>query len=756
MLRTLSLLLTLLLPLGSVARGSVHPEAEVADTLIQVDKVQVTAIKQGLSLRTEPVAATLIGQRALERNQVSALKHLSTNVPNLHIPDYGSRMTFSIYVRGLGARIDQPVIGMNIDNVPLLNKNNFDGELAEAERVEVLRGPQSTLYGRNTMGGVINLYTRSPLTYEGVRLLGEYSSGNSYRVQASSYYKLRENLGTSVTGYYTASDGFYRNEHTGKMCDWEQMGGGRWKVQWRGQNGLKIDNTLSFSRLRQGGYPYAYIGEEKLDETGQSIIRPGEIRYNDPAGYERTTVSNGLTLSYEMERYTLSSITSYHYSDDRMTLDQDFLPLSYFTLQQALREHSVTEDLLLRSRYEGRYNWLVGAFGFYRHGVMSAPVLFKQTGIEELILKHANAHSEEQYAIDEPTLPLLSDFRTPVGGGAIYHESRLRLGKWLLSAGLRVDVEHTTLHYQSRVEMDYTLTKPDGDSSNRHISINDKNTLSQTFCEVLPKLSALYAFDEQNNLYATIAKGYKAGGYNTQIFSDILSERLKYRLARLPYPEGEDDTVLSYKPEKSWNFEVGGHFSCLSGVLRGDMALFYILVRDQQLTVFPAGQSTGRMMTNAGRTRSWGGEFSLQALPWRNLTLNLAYGYTNAKFVRYNDGQADYRGNFLPYAPQHTLSLHAAWSIPTGVKWLGEVVLLGGMRGTGEIYWNEANTRSQPFYALVDASLRLEHRHYTLALWGRNLANTAYDTFYFKSIGNEFVQRGRPRTFGITVTINID
>ncbi len=728
-----------------------------ADTLIRVDEVQVTAIKQGLVLRSQPVAASIVGGRAIARGHVDALKDLSQTAPNLHIPDYGSRMTSSIYVRGLGARIDQPVIGLNIDNVPVLNKNDFDMEIADAERIEVLRGPQSTLYGRNTMGGVVNVYTLSPLTYEGVRLLAEYGSGNTCRVRASSYYRATPDLGLAVTGYYTRSDGFFENRATGEPCDWERMGGGRWKMQWRGRRGLKIDNTLSLSVLDEGGYPYAYAGRDLIGEDGKPIIRHGEIRYNDPSAYRRTTVSDGLTIRYDAERFSVSSITSYRYSDDCMTLDQDFLPLSYFTLRQALREHSVTEDVVFRSRGTQRYRWLLGAFGFYRHGRMSAPVHFKKTGIEELIEKNANEHLGpiwgESYTIGADELPLLSDFRNPVCGGALYHESELRLGRWHLTAALRIDVEHTALRYRSRVDMDYTAQKPGEGPVAKTISIDDRHRIAHTFCEVLPKFSALYAFDETRNLYVSVSKGYKAGGFNTQLFSDILSEKLKWRMAGTQYDEPD---LMSYEPEQSWNYELGGHFSCMEGAVRGDFALFYIDVRNQQLTVFPEGQSTGRMMTNAGRTRSFGAELSLQVSPWRALDLNVAYGYTNARFVRYDDGKENFRGNYLPYAPQHTLSARATWTHPTGVAWLGDVVLQAGVRCTGDIYWNEANSLRQPFYALTDASVRIEHRHYTIDLWGRNLTGTPYDVFYFKSIGNEFVQRGRPRTFGITLSINID
>ena len=764
-------ILLLMLPLVTAAAGRHSPgphtattgervntaeEEPAADTVIVVDKVQVTAIKQGLVLRSQPVAASIVGSRAIGRGHIDALKDLSQSVPNFHVPDYGSRMTSSIYVRGIGARIDQPVMGLNIDNVPVLNKDNYDTELADAERIEVLRGPQSTLYGRNTMGGVINVYTLSPLTYEGVRLSAGYGSGESYKFRASSYYKLNPDLGMAVTGYYTHTGGFFENLATGEKCDWERLGGGRWKTQWRGRTGLRIDNTLSFSMLDQGGYPYAYAGADIIGDDGQPVIRHGEIRYNDPCSYRRTTISDGLTIRYDAGSFSVASITSYQYSDDEMLLDQDFLPVSYFTLKQARTEHDITEDVVFRSPEKGPYRWLFGAFGFYRHGVMNAPVLFKQTGIEELILKNANEH-DPQYtydAWDGNELLLGSRFRTPSAGGALYHESNYTAGQWRFTAGLRFDFEHARLRYHSSTETGYTATdRVNGTTSHYPLSIGIRNTLKQNFTELLPKFSVLYAFDEIHNLYISVAKGYKAGGFNTQMFSDVLQQEM---MREMGFGTAYDvDKVVSYKPEYSWNYEFGGHFSCMDGAVRGDFALFYIDCRDQQLTVFPEGTTTGRMMTNAGRTRSLGGELSLQISPWRNLDVNAAYGYTDARFVRYNDGKQDFRDNRLPYAPQHTLAARAAWTIPTGVSWLGDVVLQAGVRCAGRIWWNEENSLSQPFYALAEASVRFEQKHYSIDVWSRNLGDEKYDVFYFKSIGNEFVQRGRPQTFGITLNINL-
>lgn len=754
-------------PFASRAEGSCMPSGLQIDTVIRMDKVQVTAIKQGLVLRDQPTAATTVGSERIARRRIDALKEISSLAPNFYIPDYGSRMTSSIYVRGLGARIDQPVMGFNLDNVPVLNKDNYDMELADAERIEVLRGPQSMLYGRNTMGGVINVYTLSPLTYEGVRLGAEYGSGDSYKFRASSYYRLNPDLGMAVAAYYSRTGGFFDNLSTGEKCDWERLGGGRIKTQWRSRRGLRVDNTLSFSVLSQGGYPYAYAGKDLSDDNGNPIIRHGEIRYNDPCSYDRTVLTDGLTVRYDAARFSISSITSYQYSDDEMILDQDFLPLSYFTLKQARTSHAVTEDLVFRSREEKVYRWLFGAFGFYRHDRMDAPVRFKQTGIDELILKYVNAVSPNYVTLwDDEEFTLGSRFRTPSVGGAFYHESNYTTGRWRFTAGIRIDYEFSRLHYRNNTSTGCTRHEILDDGSLRpdrykQIDIDNDNRLQQSFTEWLPKLAVTCLIDPANMLYASVTKGYKAGGFNTQMFSDVLQQQMMkdYFSVGTKYDVRK---VVTYKPEMSWNYELGGHFSVARSQLRIDAALFWIECRDQQLTVFPDGTTTGRMMTNAGRTRSRGVEISLQAAPWRTLDLNVSYGFTDARFRRYRPGLrddhgrlTDYAGKRIPYAPRNTFAASADYPIRIGRRWLERIVLHGGVQGIGTIAWNEQNTFEQPFYTLVDASMRFEGMHYSVDIWGRNLAGTRYDTFYFESIGNAFVQRGRPRTFGITLNINL-
>lgn len=738
-----------------------HPieeiETEAADTTILVDRVQVTAIKQGMVLRSEPIASTIVGRTQAERKQITTLKGLADVVPNLHIPDYGSRMTSSIYVRGLGARIDQPAIGLTIDNVPVMQKNAFDMELSDIERMEVLRGPQSTLYGRNTMGGVVNIYTLSPFRYEGARLQMGYSTGNTLSLRVSFYEQFSDKWATSVSAYRTSSDGFFKNCLTGADTDWEKNYGGRWKLLFRNNKGLRIENTLALAETEQGGYPYAFLGGRSAGVTNSDgyAVTPGQIAYNDSCRYERLTVSDGLTIQYETDRHSLTSITSYQYTDDDMRLDNDFTPLDYFTLQQTIEEHVITEDILFRSKGDRKYHYLFGLYGFYRDQQLEAPVVFKPAGIDALIFAAANQASGgrvQMQALDK--MPLASKFDSPAYGFAAYHESSFSFGRFEAKAGIRVEHERVSLDTHGSGTLKYALKAGamPFPMEQEPVVLETESSYKQDFTEFLPKLSLIYRFDENRNLYASVSRGFKAGGYNTQIYSDILKEMLQTQAMGGTY---EEQDIMSYKPEYSWNYELGGHFSCAEGAIRGDFALFMIDCRDQQLTVLADASSTGRMMTNAGRTRSLGGEVALLFKPWRSLDIDLAYGYTEATFRDYIDGENNYRGNYVPFAPRHTLTAGLTWTIPTGVKWLGDVVLHGGMKGVGKIYWNEENNAHQPFYTTFNASVRLEHKNYSLDFWGQNLTDKEADIFYFESIGNRFVQRGRPRMLGVTLRINI-
>ena len=745
-------ILILLPALLSVSSGTLmaHSVDSEPDSVKHLSEVTVTTIKQSALLELQPAAATVVSRSRIERLNIVSMQGISEVAPNFYIPDYGSRMTSSIYVRGIGARIDQPVVGLNVDNVPFLNKDCYDFDLPDIERIEMIRGPQSSLYGRNTMGGLINIYTISPMLYHGLRVMAEGASSTGLRGAISGYGRINPNLAMSLAVAASHSDGLWKNGYNNSKIGNENAGSARWRTVWKVSPTVGIDNVAAFTINSQNGYPYRKAG------------LPG-IAYNDTCFYRRTLFTDGLTVNWHPnKRFSLSSITSFQYLDDNMTLDQDFTTDRYFTLTQARKEWTFTQDIVARAK-RGNYDRLTGVFAFVRHTDMSAPVTFYEDGIERLIVDHRNeANPYYPIAWDHDSFLLGSDFRYPVFGLAVYHQSSYDLGPWKASLGLRLDYEHATLNYHSTCNTSYTIydaTTPGIKPvfSERDIDIDTKDKLGKSFTEFLPKFTLTYALPMSvpSDIYLSAGRGYKSGGFNTQMFSDVLQQELMARLGLASLYSVDD--IVSYKPERSWNYEIGAHINCDEGRATTDIALFYIDCRDQQLTMFPDGTTTGRITTNAGRTRSFGGELQIHYSPNRHWTFNSSYGYTNAAFRQFFNGKTDYRGKRVPYAPESTLFAGLTYrnQLP-GVDFLDGLSATLSCRGVGDIYWNEDNEARQPFYALLHASVVLLKDSWSLDFWCTNLTNTRYDTFSFISMNNTFYQQGRPRRFGVTLRLNLN
>lgn len=725
-----------------------------SDSTRWLGDVTVTAIKQSADLSLTPGAVTVVGSRQARVWGIESMKNLSEIAPNFYIPDYGSRMTSSIYVRGIGARMDQPAVGLSVDNVPLMNKDSYDLDIVDIDHMEVLRGPQSTLYGRNTMAGQINIYTLKPMDYQGSRVKATFGNGPDALLAISHYRKFKPNLAMGFIGNFRFSDGFYKNHYNARKIDTEKGGNLRWKTQWQASDRVSVDNVASFSLSRQNGYPYELAGS-------------GIVNYNDTCFYRRNLLTDALTVKWTGRDFSVSSITSVQYLDDNMTLDQDFLPLDYFTLTQARHEWSVTQDIVVRGT-KNSYSWVAGAFGFYKHTSMNAPVTLKKDGIERLITDRVNLNDKIPVELrwNSPEIPLGSSFKIPVWGVALYHQSTLDLGKWNIALGMRLDYESTRMDYNSLCNTSFSVFMksgvPPSSLMDCNIEIDESGRLKNHFLEFVPKLTVSYELPmpSRSTVYASVGKGYKSGGYNTQMFSEFLQQKMMSEvLSKMPnmggaptVSDGPDvDELVSYRPEKCWNYEVGAHIGCAEGRVMTDLALFYLDCRDQQLTMFPEGTTTGRITTNAGKTRSYGAEIQIRYNPTERWAFNLAYGYTNAKFVRFVDGENDYKGNYVPYAPRNTLFGSVVFNHQVGRDWRFTYNL--NCRAVGSIYWNEENSARQPMYALLGASFMASRGWISLEAWMRNITGTHYDTFYFRSMNNDFLQRGDPRSFGLTVRL---
>ena len=723
------------------------PDKEVADTL----PASSVAASMKQAFRLDKLATPFTSAFALEMEQrgLGSPRALSTIVPNLHIPDYGSAMTSSVYLRGFGSRIDNPVLGLYIDDIPILDKNLYDFDFLDIRRADLLRGPQGTLYGRNAMTGVLSLSTLGPSVWQGGRAAVEYGSGGTFSARASWY---GERIGVAAGYRHTA--GFYTNEYDGKKADPSDAVSLRLRHERRLRADLMLDQTLSASWLEQGGWPY----RQSID--GELL----PVRYNDGSAYRRISVLAGNKLTWKREKYTLHSVTSLQGLFDRMDIDQDFTTASMFTLTQRQRQGALTQEVIFRpARKVSWWDSQSGVFAFVRYNAMHAPVRFKEDGIRTLILDNANAHIPDFFgklAFEENEFVIGSDFGLFSYNAALYHESYFTFGRWLLTAGLRIDHEGHHMSYDSRALVHYRLTGTRADGTPLMPSARPFETVYEGgrnlfYFQVLPKVSALYDFGEAQ-AYATVSKGFKSGGFNTQLFSDILQgQMMDGMMADLGVHldgagERTSASKTAYKPETSLNAEIGGRYA--HGGLHLSGSLFYILCRNQQITVFPPGKNTGRMMANAGRSVSYGAELEA-AYEKGGLSLSGAWGYAHATFRDYSDGNSDCSGCRIPYAPEHTLSLRGSYRFDFAGRRVRSLTVGLDGSGVGRIWWNEDNSLSQPFYLLLGADVTLSFEHFDLFCRGANLLDREYDTFYFKSVGNSFFQRGKPRRLSAGVRL---
>ena len=794
----------MMMALALLTAGNAGAEELTKDSLKVVDMEEVVVIanpKENRKLRELPVAATILSQENLRANQVNSVKSLTGVVPNLFIPDYGSKLTTSIYIRGIGSRINTPSVGLYVDNIPYIDKSAFDFNYADIERIDVLRGPQGTLYGRNTMGGLIKVHTKSPFTYQGTDIRMGAGSHNQYNASLTHYHRISNQFAFSTGGFYEYNGGFFKNAaRNGEKIDRSQAGGGRVRAIYLPTSNLKVDMTLNYEYSDQGGYPYQYTGitpsalsDKKMTEDRADYI--GQIAYNERSSYRRGLLNAGVNLEYQAQHFILSAVTGYQNLNDRMFLDQDFTEKAIYTLEQKQKSNTLSEEIIFKSKANKRWQWATGVFGLYQALNTRGPVTFWEDGVKSVIEGNVNKifagmppqAPQLHLGVNNSSLLVSGDFDTPIWNAAIFHQSTLNnlfIKGLSLTVGLRLDYEKMHLDYTSLSDpTDFNFSMKRKPS----MSVEAKNLLAQAgydgkisddYLQLLPQFALQYEWKKGNSVYATASKGYRSGGYNVQMFSDLISGKLKNAMIQAIKESKEFGSFASmidqfapkdnvpdvkeatrYKPEYSWNYEVGSHLTLWEGRLWADLSAFYMDMHDQQISQF-AASGLGRTTLNAGKSRSYGGEIALRASLTDGLSMHANYGYTYATFTDYveytkdKNGnlqvKADYNGKYIPFVPQHTLNIGGEYAISCRPNaFINRVVLQANYNAAGRIYWTERNDVSQAFYGTLNGRVNVEKGNASISFWARNLLNKDYAAFYFETMNRGFKQEGRPIQFGV-------
>ena len=657
--------------------------------LSEVTVVEFKKTKENLATNS----VSIVDSGFVNRHELQSITELTAIVPNFYMPEYGSKQNTPVYIRGVGAKTKGSAVGFYVDGIPHFENSSFDVDMSNIASVTVFRGPQGTLYGRNAIGGIINVSTVSPLAYQGTQFKLGYGSHNDALFQFSHYNKLGSKVGYSVAGGYHYNDGFHRNMFTNKYADQVKDAYGRVALVWLLDNKwfLRVNSMLDYSN--QGGYPYGKYNRL----TGETE----PVNYNRYSSYRRLLSTSGLNIRYAGENVSFSSQTAFQYIRDRQGIDQDFTSNDTYFVKNRLKQTMLSQEFMLKSNNSSRYQWLWGAFA---------------------MTQHINNTVETQYITKDNAFP--THYRIPVNALAIYHQSTIKLfSGFSFIAGLRWDYENSTLKYLRET---YQLS-----TDGARTEVKNVNS-SLHFNQITPKFALQYQDERNNNsYYFSVTRGYKAGGFN-QTF--------------------QKDEETSFGPEYNWNYELGGKVHLLKDKLYAEAALYYIDWRQQQVNQTVPG--VGNVIHNAGHSSSKGFELALNSSPLKNLSIALSYGYTYAKFIEYQKSATlSYSGNMLPMVPRNTLSCSASYALyPSSTSFIDKIVLTAGLTGLGKIYWAEDNEVAQNFYALLNAKISITSGIFTWECWGKNITDTHYNTYCFKSSA-DYAQVGKPAYFGTSLLV---
>lgn len=686
-----------------------HPEDSLYSSVRELEEVVVTAEKKELHPKDIPTALTVVTPRSIPGENNPDLRNISAIVPNFYMQEGGLKLSTPIYIRGIGTVSGTPPVGLYVDGAPVFDKNAFVFDLYDIRQIEVLRGPQTTLYGRNSINGLINISTNAPAAVWGLQAKAGYAS------YGSQNYHLVLNAPTGwlrnkFSFAYNRSEGYFRNRYDGKR---KSNPSDSYNLRYQGvvftENNWKVVLGANFNHSFDGGYAYHAIDSLKTDRY--------TVNYNTPSSYKRDLFSSSINLKKEGHRLSFQGVTSYSWSKDRQMLDADFTCLDVFDNSKKSRQNLLTQEFNLQPVKSKHVDWTIGVFGFYKDLTNNYLATFGRDKAYLLPL----AIEAAKYRNNTRTY-----------GMAGYGQITLK-DIWpgmSFTAGLRYDYEKADLNYCDSMLFD---------GSSRYIRYHAADE-SMKFKAWLPKFSLLQQWNERLSLYLSVAKGYKAGGYNI-IVNEMSSQMVD----------------LGYQEEELWNYEAGLKYFSANKKFTLNAAVFYIDWQDQQ--IFVMGMM-GPGIKNAGDAHSIGGEFDLRWEVFPRLTYLFSAGYSHSKY--YHNLDKSHEGNRIVMAPEFTGNTGLIYQQPLKIAGFRNFSASTTVTGFGTQYFDEANLLKQSPYFLWNMDFSLNSKYLDIHLWGKNILDKAFFTYMLNNpVGGKLPQyfnmgqSGAPARFGVSVTLKI-
>ena len=677
-----------------------------------LDEIIVTAQKKEELVQKIPSSITALGAKQVNAFGLWNTKEITGIIPNLYSADPGDGREVTS-VRGIATSSYDPTVTTYIDGVNQFSLDTYIPSLFDIERIEVLRGPQGTLYGRNAMGGVINIITKQPTnTTTG---FADIVIGNYNKKRISAGFKtplIKDKLFFGASLLSDKRDGFYTNKFTKSPYDNQNGFSGNYFLKYIISNLWDINlNFKHHGNENQGPFPLVF-------GTAKALASPYTLNQNATTTMMDKTTNTSLSIHYAGSDFNFNSQTAYqqNYRYYTTPIDGDFSPIDAISIinnygNQWNNIKVLTQDFKFSSNYSNsKIKWTAGAFFFYQ----DAPV------------KQATRYGKDanMLKVGDSLFSTIETSTTLKKGFAVYGQATYAISNQLnITFGLRNDYEN---------QSESVMGQYQHDPSNK-LYTTTADTLGRTHFNALsPKLSLDYQVNTNSLWYGIYSRGFRAGG-----LSPLSSDP-------------SQPPLLGYLPEYSNNFETGIKNNWLGNKLILNLALFYTRVIDAQVPslILPDAITITK---NTGQLTSKGMEAEIFALPTKGLLLQYSFGATNANFDKLDlaaQGESvNLAGKHPIFSPNVTSLFAVQYTYPVAKNL--KVMTRAEWKYIGTTYFDLANNIEQSPYHLLNAKTGIETEKIALYFWAKNLAGTKYISY-----GYDFgaVHLGDPAIWGSSLS----
>ena len=677
----------------------------------QLEEITVTAQRRDENLQNVPIAVSVLSASTTASMGVTGTANLAAAVPGLEFTRSYNSATPAL--RGVGTSPtvgvgDETAIATYIDGVYLATPSSSLFSFNSIERIEVLKGPQGTLFGRNATGGVVQVVTKDPKHDPSVDLAVGYANYNTFSASFYGTTGLSENLAADLAvSYSNQADGWGKNLFTGTDVYKSREFAIRSKWLFTPGDNTKITLAVDYSRSRtdQGVATRPAPGHFFLDlgATGFAGFYNTNEGHTSFARVRQGGVS--LKIDQDLDWANLVSISSYRRDKSLIDADQDHTPMPLLDLTWTAKSKTFTQELQLLSPEGSAVKWIAGAFLFrdissYEPERFTNPTTFFPPFTSFVTTTIFNKQKSWSYAgFGQATVDVMPDTR--------------------LTGGLRYTVDRREAGGTVTVEPGGTAIVP---------------TKKAKFPKLTWKVSLDHDFGPNILGYATYSRGFKSG-----IFS-------------LPDP-GSDPV----KPSVLDAYEIGFKSDLIDRRLRLNVSAYYYDFKNIQVAT---GVGQNVILVNAAKSRSKGFDVDLEALPFENFRLRGAVSYIDSKFRNFTNSTfntpspfggniqtiGDASGNRTPRSPEWTASVSGQYTI-------GAFDLNLSYYYNDGFFWDAQNSFRNPSYHLVNSSVNWtsDDQNWKVSLWGKNLLKEKYNLYGSINALVTGEAPAAPRTYGVTV-----